>query len=163
IKGQELPLIEVAVRDPSGPAAVEAMRLVLQSQNLTPLKSALDGTNALAVTEALGNTGEKQIVPLLQPILSDPKNSVDLRKRVVHALANVQEGAAALLEMAVAGKLSEDLRLSASMDLNNVRWPSLKAQASEVLPLPRSRSAEPLPGVTQLVKLIGDPQKGAVV
>jgi putative heme-binding domain-containing protein len=163
LKGQEAALLDIASRNPSDPSGVEAMQLVLRSQNLTDLKSALDGTHAAELALALGNTRDKQIVPLLQPLLSDTNKPLALRKRAVESLARVQEGASAVLELAEAQKLPEDLRLTAATELNNVRWDTIKSRAAQVLPLPKSASALPLPPVSELVKLKGDAQKGTMV
>jgi putative heme-binding domain-containing protein len=163
IKGQDPMLLEIAAKDPSGPTAAEAMRLVLRSEDPAALKLALEGTNGVGLTEALGNTGEKEILPLLQPIVLDMTKPAALRKEAVRALAKIQEGAAALLEMARAQKLPGDLRLTASSDLNSVRWENIKTEAAQLLPLPRSQNAHPLPAISELIKLRGDPQNGAAV
>jgi putative heme-binding domain-containing protein len=163
IQGRETSLLEIAAQDPSGPAGVEAMRLVLHKDDLGPLKLALEGTNDVRITEALGNTSEKSIVPLLQPIVSDMSRSSTLRKEAVRALAKVQEGAAALLELARAQQLPDDLRLTASSELNSVRWENLRTQAAQLLPLPKSQNAHTLPPLSDLSKMKGDPQKGAAI
>jgi putative heme-binding domain-containing protein len=163
IKGQDAPLLKIAAKDPAGPTGAEAMRLVLRSEDAADLKSALNGTNAVELTEALGNTGEKEIVPLLIPTVADNTKPLALRKRAVQALAKVQEGAAALLELASAQKLSDDLHLVAATELNNVRWEKLKAQAAQLLPVPKSLNAQPIPAISELVKRKGDPSKGGEV
>jgi len=139
------------------------MRLVLRNDDLSALKSALDGTNAVQLTQVLGNTEEKQIVAILLPSLSDRTRPITVRQQAVRSLAKVQEGAAALLELARDQKLPDDLRPIASSELNGVRWEKLKAQAAELLPLPKVQNAEPLPPMAELIKLKGDPQKGAAV
>ena len=163
IKGQEAQLLEVAAKDPSGPSGAEAMRLVLQNQDLSDLKSALNETNAIELIEALGNTGQKEIVLLLLPTVSDATKPITLRKRTVESLSKIHEGAAALLDMAKAKQLPDDLRFTAATQLNNVRWDELRLNAAEVLPLPKSVNAQPLPVVSELIKMKGDPQKGAAV
>src|SRR5690348_11114785 len=69
ITGQDPALLEIAAKDPNSQAGVEAMRLVLQDNQPVRLKEALAGTNALGVVQALGNTQEKAIVPLLQTLV----------------------------------------------------------------------------------------------
>ena len=163
IKGQDGSLMELAAKDPSGPTGAEAMRLVLRDEDLSSLHAGLDGTNAAGLIEALGNTGEKDIVPLLKPLVTDLSRPTGLRKTAVQALAKVQEGAAALIDLARDQKLPDDLRLTASMELNNVRWEPLKEQAAQLLPPLKTQSAHPLPPIAELVKLKADPQKGAAV
>jgi putative heme-binding domain-containing protein len=161
IKDQEEGLIQVAAREPASQSGVESMKLVLSNGKLDLLKEALKGTNAVRIAEALGNTDEKAMVPLLQPIVTDTGRDLALRKQSVKALSRVQEGAGELLELAKAQKLPDDLRLTASMELNGVRWENLKALASQVLPMPQGHDAKPLPPITELVKMTGDVQRGS--
>lgn len=160
---QEAALLEFAAQHPASSTGTEAMRLVLKGPNPGLVPSALAGTNALRVVEALGNTGENSIVPLLLPLVTDPARDVALRKQAVRALAQVQAGAADLLKLAEKQELPAELKLAASAALNSVRWDNLKARAAQLLPVPQGREAQPLPPVAELVKLTGDPNRGAAV
>lgn len=160
---QEAALLEFAAQHPASSTGTEAMRLVLKGPNPGLVPSALAGTNALRVVEALGNTGENSIVPLLLPLVTDPARDVALRKQAVRALAQVQAGAADLLKLAEKQELPAELKLAASAALNSVRWDNLKARAAQLLPVPQGREAQPLPPVAELVKLTGDPTRGAAV
>ncbi len=162
LKGQELGLLEIAANDSSGRVGTEGMRLVLHGENGQALKQALDGTNALSLVEALGNTRDNAIVALLEPLVLDSQRVLALRQQGVRALAKVQEGAAALIKLAQTQKLPEDLRTTAGLELKGVRWTNLKAEAAQWLPVP-SGDAHVLPPVSELIKLKGDPAKGARV
>jgi len=163
IQDQEEELLRIAAKDPASQPGVESMRIVLSDGKHDVLKRALAGTNAVPIAEALGNTGEKAMVPLLEPIVIDAVRDVALRKQAVKALAQVQVGAAALLELARNQKLPQDLRLTASMELNTVRWENLKAEAAQLLPMPQGQDAKPLAPVSDLVKMQGDPKRGGAV
>jgi putative heme-binding domain-containing protein len=163
ITGQEPALLDFAAKEPSGSVGAEAMRMVLHGSDSTLIKSALDGTNAAPIAEALGNTGEKEIVPLLEPLVTDTPRDSLLRRKAVHALSNIHEGAELLLRLAKEQKLPDDLRLTASSELNFAHWPDLKAEAATLLPLPPTRNAQPLPPISQLIKVTGDPTNGAAV
>jgi putative heme-binding domain-containing protein len=163
IKGQDQALLEIALRDPAAPAGTAAIRQLVNDQRFDLLKSALGSTNAAGIAQGLGNTGDKAIVPLLEPVVADPGLDLTLRKQAVRALAKVAEGAGALLELASKQKLPDDLRLTTSSELNSVRWENLRAQAARVLPMPRSREPGPLPPITELLKLSGNPTNGAAV
>ena len=163
IKDQDPALLEIAVNNPDNSTGVEATRLILASRNSGLLTSSLAGTNAVKVSEALGNTGDKAIVPLLEPIVADSTRNVALRKQAVHALAQVQEGAVSLLKLAKEQKLTEDVKLVAASELNNVRWANIKTEAAQLLPLPRGRNAHPLPPISELIKMTGDARRGAEV
>ena len=163
IAGQEEALLEFAGQNPASSSGADAMRLVLNGQNDALLKRSLAGSNALNIVEALGNTGEKEIVPLLEPIVTDAAREVALRKQTVRSLAQVQVGATALLKLAQADKLPADLSLTASSALNSARWPDIKDRAAKILPLLQGQDAKPLPPISELVKRKGDPVNGTAV
>ena len=163
IKGQESALLDFACKQPASSAAADAVRIVLHSDRTNLISEALDGTNSAPLAEALGNTGEREIVHLLEPRLVDNSREPAFRRKAVHALSGVREGAELLLRLAKEEKLPEDVRFIASSDLNNAHWPEIKAEAAKVLPLPAAQNAEPLPPVSELIKMTGDPARGAAV
>ena len=166
IKGQGAALLEIAIKNAANATGVEALRLILENQEVELIKNSLAGTNSVAATkiaEALGNVGENQIVPLLAPLVNDPARDATLRRQAVRSLAKNQEGAGTLLKLAKEDKLPADVKLVASAELNGVRWPNLKAEAAQLLPLPQSQNAGALPPISELVKRRGDPAKGAEV
>ena len=163
LTGQNPGLLEVALLHPAEEAGVEAMRTILASNNLAPLESALRGTNSARAVEALGNTRDKETVPLLLPLINDPARDVAARRQAVKALAGTQEGAAALLQLAQDDKLPGDLKFIATTELNAVRWPELKVRAAQLLPPPRGQNTQPLPPMAELLKMKGDAARGAQV
>jgi putative heme-binding domain-containing protein len=88
---------------------------------------------------------------------------VAVRRQTVRSLAQIQEGAINLLRLAEQDKLPNDLKYTATTELNAVRWPELKAKAAQLLPPPQSRNTEPLPSVAELSQKKGDPARGAQV
>lgn len=167
IKGQERGLMEVAVNHPAGSAGVDAMKMLLADAAAGGLiKETLAGTNVNSATraaECLGNTIDKRSFPFLLPLVADKARALTLRKQTVSSLAQTVEGAAGLLSMARSGALPEDMRFTATMELNNVRWPQLKSEAAKLLPPPPGRNTQPLPPLAELLKMKGDPQNGARV
>ena len=166
IKDQEPALLEIAIQNPNNAAGVDAAKLILEHKQDALFESSLNGTNVAStvnLAEVLGNAGENQIVPLLEPIVADPKRDVALRKQAVRSLAKNQEGASALLRLAKDDKLAPDLKFIASSELNRARWPGIKTEAAQLLPLPQGQNAQELLPVSELVKMKGDPVKGAEV
>ncbi len=163
LPGQHPALLDFALSHPNTGAGVRAMRLLLRDGDLTGVRAALTGPRARAAVEALGHTADQRVVPMLAPLVSDSGRDLATRQAVVRALVQVQEGAAALLALARQGHLSPDLRLTASTELNMVRWPALKAEAAQVLPLPQARNAQPLPPLALLAQMPGDATRGAAV
>jgi putative membrane-bound dehydrogenase-like protein len=164
LQDQNAGLLDVALRHVADESGVEAMRLVLGSRDLTLLENALHNTNsAVGLAEALGNTRDKRIVPVLLPLVNDEQIDSVARRQAVRSLAQVQEGASQLLQLARDNKLPNDVKFVATMELNHVRWPELKALAAQVLPVPRGRDAQSLPSMPELLKMRGDVSRGARV
>ena len=102
IKDQDPALLEIAIQNPNNAAGVDATKLILEHKQDALFESSLNGTNvasAVKLAEVLGNAGENQIVPLLEPIVADPKRDVALRKQAVRNKKKNQEGASALLQV----------------------------------------------------------------
>jgi putative heme-binding domain-containing protein len=163
IKDQDEALLDFAVKDPASSAAAEAMRLILKHGQTKLLEATLAGTNAPGAALALGNTAQKEIVPLLEPIVIDRSRALPLRKQTVQALAKAQPGAAWLLKLAQEQNLPDDLKFTVATELNNARWSRLKAEAARALPLPNSSEARPLPPISELAKLKGNATAGALI
>jgi putative heme-binding domain-containing protein len=167
LKGQESGLLEVAAKNSANETGVEAMRLILAGKDGGMLQAALTSTNtssAVKIAEAIGNAGEKEaVMRLLLPLVPEAKNNLALRKQSVRSLAQSAEGAGAILKLAREDKLPDDLKFTASSELNRVRWPELKQEAAKLLPLPQGQNAQPLPPLAELAKLNGNPVNGAKV
>ncbi len=78
-------------------------------------------------------------------------------------MARSKEGATDLLSLAKNEKLSDDLKFTAGDELSRARWPEIKQQALQLLPLPSGQNSQPLPPISDLVKMGGDPVNGARV
>lgn len=167
LKNQESGLLDVAIKNSTNEHGVEAMRLLLSGNNDALLKESLASTNsadALRTAEAIGNAGEKDAATrLLLPLVVDSHKDLSLRKQAVRSLSLTAEGAQSILALAKTDKLSDDLKLTASSELNRVRWPEIRNEAAKVLALPQGRNAEPLPPLAELVKMKGDAANGAKV
>src|SRR5205085_727349 len=83
----------------------------------------------------------------------DGSREMAFRKMIVHALAQTQEGAAQLLNLAREEKLPENLKFAASTELNSVRWAKIKTEAAKILPLPQGKNTQPFPPVAELMKM----------
>jgi putative membrane-bound dehydrogenase-like protein len=165
LKGENAALLEAAVRHPAEESGVEAMRLVLASGDLSQFHELLESTNsdALRAMEAAGNTRQNDVAPLLLPLVTAAERDTAVRRQAVRSLAQTQDGAAALLQLAREGKLPNDVKFTAATLLNQVRWQALKAQAAQLLPLPSGRNAETFPPVAELLKRRADVAHGATV
>jgi putative heme-binding domain-containing protein len=156
-------LLELAIKNPSSETGVEAIRLVLSHNHLDLIRKKLDAADAKVACNtavALGNSAEQQTISLLLPVAADATREPSLRKECVRALARTSEGATALLDLAKKNSLAEDLKFTASAELNSVRWTNIKAEAAQLLPLPMARDSKPMPSTVELLKMRSDSANG---
>ena len=166
LTNQTAGLLEVAINHPTDESGVEAMRLVLAGKDLAAMRERLETTNvtnAMRLVEALGNAKEKQVVPVIEPLVTDDQRHIEVRRAAVRALAQTQDGAASLLALARREKLPENLKFIAASELNAARWPEIKAAAATVLPLPAAQNSQSLPPLAELLKMKGEAARGAEV
>lgn len=163
LTGHGAALLEYALKFPNESSGVEAFRLSVLELGRTQIESRLAGEQAVALVQLIGNSNDRELQEVLRSVVSKPEKPVALRKVAVTALARSQDGARFLLGLAERGELAADLKLTASTELNLAAWPEIKKAAAELLPLPQSRNAEPLPPVRELVKRSGDPRRGAEI
>jgi putative heme-binding domain-containing protein len=157
LSGHTGELADFAAKHPDDSVGVEALRMAFAEAGAAAVQPISTG-----LIEAMGNSAEKQFVPILAPLVEDGKQPVENRKMAVKALAQTEDGAAHLVKLASEDKLDSALKFTAMVALNSARWPNIKAEAAKVLPLPQARNA-PLPPVSELVKLKGDPTNGAKI
>ncbi|HUS35636.1 MAG TPA: c-type cytochrome [Verrucomicrobiae bacterium] len=157
LKGQSKELVDFASKNPTNSTAVEGLRLALKEAGPSAIQPI-----SIGLVQAMGNSGDKEFVPVIAPIVEDAKQPADLRKAAVKALAQSELGATHLLSLAKDEKLDQSLKFTATTALHSAQWPKIKAEAAQALPLPQTNAA-PLPPVADLVKAKGDPANGAKV
>ena len=143
--------------------AVNAARLLLKFNAQDAIAAALadaDDAKAARAVTVLGLTDQPQTVDLLLPMISDADRAVGIRTAAVTAVGRFPAGQKAILELATAGKLAPELQFAAANVLLTSRDAAIKAQAGKHLKLPAGADAKPLPPLAELVKQIGDAQRG---
>lgn len=166
LTNQNAELLSLAINYSTNETGVAAMRLVLADADSTPVKQALQTTNAndaVRLVDVLGHAKEKQVVPWLAALVTNSTTSVEVQRAAIRALAQTQDGATALLAFARQDTLPENLKFMSATELNSARWPEIKASAAQVLPLPAGQNSQPLPPVSELIKRKGSVAKGSEV
>jgi putative heme-binding domain-containing protein len=161
---QSAGLLEVVLRQPASDAATDAVKLLVKARDTAILRSGLDHSNttaAIKIAQVLGGSGKD--AQLLLPLIKDSRRHLALRQQAVRSIVQTRDGAETILALAQAGLFPEELRFTASSELNRVRWPEIRTQAAEILPLPQARDSEPLPPLPELASRKGDPANGAIV
>jgi putative heme-binding domain-containing protein len=164
VPDEEPGLLEVAEKFPADEFGVDAARIILNRQDSSLINDALRQTNNSAgLVEAIGNTKERRAIPLLLPLVTNISRGLPARRQAVRSLAETEDGALELIQLAQNGTLPNDVRFVATMELNRVRWPDIKKKAAELLPPPTGRNSEALPPMKMLLQMSGDARRGAGV
>jgi putative heme-binding domain-containing protein len=156
-------LLEYATRFPNEPSAVEAFRIALAEKGADKILSLFAGTNAVTMVRLIANTQDKSLQQNLKALVEKSDQPLPVRLAAVQSLAHTQDGAQFLLDLAKSEKLPADLKLTASSELNLAPWPEIKKSALELLPLPQTKSSEPLPPISELIKRTGNAERGRLV
>lgn len=145
--------------------AVAGVRFLLKHEQVHLLESVIKrkGEPARKLVRLLGMTGDSQSVKWMSPVLADKDSSDELRRAAVRALVRTREGADLLLEKVEQGELPPGLTGLAGELLRSVRWDETRERAFLVLPPPQNRDARPLPPISELLQLEGDPEIGREV
>ena len=162
LKGQQAGLLDLAIARPADEAGVEAMRLILDedSQKLVEEKLAGESRIAVALTQALGNSGSKEAVPLLLSIVRNESADPGLRREAVRGLAKTEPGATGLVQLAKDQQLPDEVKTTASLELSKARWENIRSDATRLLPLPAGQNNQPLPPLAELIRRKGNIEKG---
>ena len=157
-------LLEMAIAHPNSNAGVAAINVVLANDGRALIAGAVSGNPKRAgrLVAALGNTLKGSTVDLMLPLLS-AQHDASLQKETVRSLAKFKQGAQALLKLAATDAIPETAKLTATMELNSVRWPEVKDKAAKLLPLPQMQGGGTFPTINELVKQSGDARRGKQV
>ena len=162
--GQGQALLDTALAIGGDPAAVEAMKMVLNENDWEAIVTkALEGAKSAEVLNLLGATSNAKGMGRLNGLVQNAKQKPELRKAAVQALARTQSGAESLVKTAKDGKLAEDLKPVAASALRLVQYASLKADIDSLFPAPAAMGGKALPPISELVKLSGDAAKGRAI
>lgn len=159
---QSAGLIDLAIAHADDSAGAEALQYVIESDGIEALKQSLKGPRAAAVVQALENVSDESVPAMLAPILADGARELTVRRAAVRALARTETGAASLLAMARSKTLADDVKPLVSAELAAVRWPEIKDEAAQLLPVAAPTTGS-IPSLETVQALKGDAALGEKV
>ncbi|MEO6742729.1 MAG: PVC-type heme-binding CxxCH protein, partial [Chthoniobacteraceae bacterium] len=163
-KDQGQALLDTALAIGNDPAAVEAVKLVLEDRESDPIvATALASPRAADVLNLMIATGTKRGLNRVHAIVTKPEAKPELRRAALQALARTQAGAESLVAAAKSGTLAEELKPVAASALRLVQYASLKTDIDSLFPAPAAMGGKPLAPISELVKLKGDAAKGRAI
>jgi putative heme-binding domain-containing protein len=162
--GQGQALLDTALAIGTDPAAVEAIKLVLEDRDSDAiLGKALAGPRSADILNLIGASGSKRGMTRLTGIVTRTDAQPELRRAAVQSLARTQAGAEALITAAKDRSLPEDLKPVAASALRLVEYVSLKKDIDSLFPASAALGGKALAPIAELVKLKGDVAKGRAI
>ncbi len=161
IQGQGTALLDVAVKNPTDPAAVEAVRMALaEPEAAKTVAIALSQPDGAKLIDLLGANAERGGLAILLGLMNDPNANIAHRTAAAQALARSPKGVEAILKLATENKFPQDLKLVATGALNSVQFAQFKDQIAQLFPAPNALGGKPLPPMSELAKEKGDAAHG---
>ena len=160
-------LAELASKHPDDQIGLDAVRVLLAKRQTPIFEAALKSTRdqgrfALGMATALSNSGDGQVAALLLPIVKDAQAAGDLRRQAIKGATLTKPGATEVLKLAESKQLDDTFTPALSAGLQS--GPLDEAQRAKVLamfPAPAGKNDKPLPPLSELAKLKGNPGQGA--
>jgi len=159
-------LLELAISSHTETLGVNAASLLLDFNQSALLQKELtgkDSTRALAIAGALSLGGHPARYGILKPVVTDAKASRQIRNVAIKGIGSTQQGQQYLLELISNGRMPEELLFVSGTVLFASSNPQTVQSAKELISLPETANATPLPPVNELIRIIGNPVAGKVV
>jgi putative membrane-bound dehydrogenase-like protein len=160
-------LAALAASHPDDQVGLDAIRVLLAKHQLATVESLLKSTQeqgrlALGMATALSNSGDGQVAALLLPVVKDEKAAGELRRQAIKGATLTKAGATEVLKLAESKQLDDSFAPALSAALQSA--PLDDAQRAKLLamfPAPAGKNDKPLPPLSELAKLKGNPGQGA--
>lgn len=159
-------LVRLATTENVDSTSVGACELLLANQTLQPLMQLLRTDNAVQaqrVARVIAACRPNNAFIPLQQILQDEAVPAEARVTAAKGLAGNERGARWLLSRATEGGLYSEARFVVGSTLRSSDKADIREQALQLFPAPTMKSKEPLPELSELVKMNGDAQVGATL
>jgi putative membrane-bound dehydrogenase-like protein len=160
-------LAALAASHPDDQVGLDAIRVLLAKHQLAAVEALLKSTQeqgrlALGMATALSNSGDAQVAALLLPVVKDEKAAGELRRQAIKGATLTKAGATEVLKLAESKQLDDSFAPALSAALQSA--PLDEAQRTKLLamfPAPAGKNDKPLPPLSELAKLKGNPGQGA--
>ena len=158
-------LMASAAANKDNPLGIASITTLLAADAADVIEDFIRRNPAAAVdaAAALGNSRNARAVPLLETVMLDAAAPPLLREQSVRSLAGIRQGAETLIALARAGAFPQELRETAGAAMTRSMHARMRAEAERLFPVPPMKNNEPLPGMTDLLVLVGNAARGAEV
>ena len=159
-------LLELAIVAHAETMGVNATLLLLdfkQSSLLQKVMKGEDSTRALAIAQAIALGSHPACFVVLKPVVTDVTASRQIRNVAIKGIGTTKQGQQYLLDLLSAGRIPKELLFITGTVLFASSDPLIVKSTRELIKLPTTANATPLPPVIELIRIKGDPVAGKVV
>ena len=163
-------LIALAAQHHDATQGVDAARLLLEFKPIDEIKQFLDTpqtsaspVDRAALLAALGRTERSAVGQLALEYAATTTTDPALRRAAIGAAGRKETGKADLLKLLQEGRFETELHVTLADVLLSSSSADVREGASKLLALPKTANSEPLPPLSQLVKMRGDIANGGHV
>ncbi len=158
-------LMAAAVANKDNPIGIASVTTLLEADAVDVIEDFIrrNPNAAAAAAAALGNSRSARAVLLLEKIMLDASQPPPVREQAVRSMAGIRQGAETLIALAKASEFPEALRETAGAAMTRSMHARMRAEAEQLFPVPPMKNNEPLPGMTDLLVLVGNAGRGAKV
>lgn len=165
LRDQNPELLRMALALPDSSLGQEAARLLFRQDGSPLIQKALNSPNegeAVAMAKAIGSYENRQVQDMLEPVVTNPKRSLEVRKVALQRMSRGWSGEERLVEVLKGNKLPKDLEPTAANVLVRAGRANIREAASTYLKVPAANN-KPLPAIGQLVSMQGNTSSGKAV
>jgi putative heme-binding domain-containing protein len=143
----------------------DAVRTLFELGEADGIVEELERTEARAerLVSLVAKSGHRDAVVGLMSVLKNEQHSQAVRETALRGLIEGGQGAEAVLDLARSGQFPSDLIAVAGSSFSKTLHVIHRGAAAEFFPVPTLRGDEALPGMTEMLVYIGDPERGRQV
>ncbi len=159
-------LLELAISSPTDTIGVNAVGILFEFQQTVLLQKVIQGednTRALAVAQAISLGGHPARQDVLRALVINTQLSRQIRNVAIKGVGTTKQGQQYLIDLLTAGRVPEELMFVTGTALFGSTDPDIVKAAKELVTLPTTADATPLPPVKELLRLPGDAASGKIV
>ena len=159
-------LLKLAIADPQGQLAVEAIRSLFGKQQVPLLRQVLlgdDVVTAESAITALATSQDGRAVKLLTEVMQQANQPLARRRAALKGLGAIRQGAIELQKLAEEGGYDAGLAETLAAALHTAPSMQIREYAAKKFPLPPGKDSEPVPPIADLASRKGDVTRGSVL
>ena len=159
-------LVRLGIERSDETIGVNAIRIAMKlggQDRIAEYLAGDDTSKSLAAIFALGQIGNKESLDLLKACYSSSPGNQQVLIALAKAIAKNITGQRFLLEQLMADKLPMSVRFAVGNALHSSADPEIQKTAKGLIKLPATADSRPLPPITGLNKMDGDPKNGGLL